>query len=210
MATVIKNNINLLKDYFQKDQPGILFINRISEEINIFYSFVIEYFIKKNKINLIKDNLSFNIYKDLFNTKEIYLFSDCKAKDIELILSKDINAILFTDYKNYKKFSSNTNYFSSYYYINDIKFFIQEELNVNEQELISYCILNPYLIFSEISKYLVNQNYTKEIFDKKKLNPIYDVRKKIFDLKNSKNKVQEIYLELKNEAQLKKLNFLTY
>lgn len=207
---MIKNNINLLKDYFQKDQPGTLFINKISEEINIFYSYLIDYFIKKNKINLIKDNLSLNIHNDLFNTKEIFLFSDCKAKNIELILSKDINAILFTDYKNYKKFSSNTNYFNSYYYMNDIKFFIQEELNIREQSLISYCVLNPYLIYSETSKYLVNNNFTKEIFDTKKLNPIYDVRKKIFDLKNSKNKAQEIYLELKNEVHLKKINFLTY
>ena len=37
-------------------------------------------------------------------------------------------------------------------------FFIKDELKINNDELLYYCKNNPVLLFSEISKYLINNN----------------------------------------------------
>ena len=205
-----KDNLNLLRTYFKKDNPGVLIISKINEGVNIFYDHLIYYFIKKNNITLIKDELNSNVHDDLFNEKKIHLFSDGKTDIIKKVLSKKINAIIFTDYKNFKKFSKEENLINSYNYQNDINYFIKNELGIYAEDLISYCTLNPQLIYSETSKFLINQNYIREAFENKKIDSIYEIRKKIFDLKKFNNNSREIYLEIKKEALIKKVNFLTY
>lgn len=205
-----KNNLDLLKTYFKEDSPGVLIISKINEGVDIFYNHLIYYFIKKNNITLVKDELNNNVHEDLFNDKEVHLFPDGKADIIKKALSNKINAIIFTDYKNFKKFSPGRDRFNSYNYQNDINYYIKYELDIHEEDLISYCTLNPQLVYSETSKFLINQNYIREAFEYKKINSIYDIRKKIFDLKKFNNNAREIYLEIKKEAFLKKVNFLTY
>ena len=205
-----KNNLDLLKIYFNKDNPGTLIISKINEGVNIFYNHLIYYFIKKNNITLIKDDLNSNIQDNLFSDKVIHLFLDGKTEIIKKVQSNRINAIIFTDYKNFKKYSPEKDRFNSYNYQNDIYYFIKNELGIYEESLISYCTLNPQLIYSETSKFLINHNYIRKASENKQIDSIYDIRKKIFELKKFNNDAREIYLEIKKEAFLKKVNFLTY
>ena len=46
--------------------------------------------------------------------------------------------------------------------LNSILFFIRDELKIDDDELLNYCKNNPVLLFSEISKYLINDKYSSD------------------------------------------------
>ena len=100
---------------------------------------------------------------------------------------------------------------NGYEYHNDIKNYIKNEHKVDDLNLIEFCITNPHLVFSEISKYLINSNgYIKDTGISEKNNFILDLRKELFDLKRNNINIKSIYENLKKEIKYKKFNFLTY
>ena len=83
-------------------------------------------------------------------------------------------------------------------------------LGISNADLINYCLVNPMMIYSETSKYLINnKNYSEETSIIEKNNFILNIRKKIFNNKRSGD-IRETFLNIKDEAKYKKLNFLTY
>ena len=73
-----------------------------------------------------------------------------------------------------------------------------------------FCKNNPALIISETSKFLINNQYSREqsLIDEK--NHILNIRKSIFKIKSSNLNIKKLYLNIKSEAEYKKFNFLTY
>ena len=66
-------------------------------------------------------------------------------------------------------------------------------------------------LFSEISKYLINNNqYSSDqaLFEEK--NHILNIRKSIFEIKKNNLNIKSLYLNIKKEAEYKKLSFLIY
>ena len=88
------------------DETNIL-INEISEETTICYLNIIEYFVRKNKSRLSFSEEEDNQTEDLFNEPKIYIFKTANTKKIDSLLDTKLKKIIFTDYKNFKKFKQN-------------------------------------------------------------------------------------------------------
>ena len=100
---------------------------------------------------------------------------------------------------------------SGYDYQKDMRYFIKNVLIIGNLEILDFCINNPQLSFSEISKYLINSDgYVKETNINKKNNFILDIRKEFNVLKGKKGATKSIYEILKKEVKYKKFNFLVY
>ena len=75
----------------------------------------------------------------------------------------------------------------------------------------NYCKNNPVLLFSEISKYLINNNqYSSDQAIIEEKNHILNIRKSIFEIKKNNLNIKNLYLNIKKEAEYKKLSFLIY
>jgi hypothetical protein len=132
------------------------------------------------------------------------------TNQIGKILKSNKRNIIFTDYKNYKKYQSVVENINGYNYIFDIKYFLSDILNINDINLIDYCIAYPQLIYSEFSKYLINnKGYSNDSYITEQKNFILNIRKKIFTDKKS-NEIRNVFLKIKEEALYKKFSFLTY
>ena len=91
------------------------------------------------------------------------------------------------------------------------RFFIKEELEIDNDELSFFCQNNPVLLFSETSKFFVNNNrYESDQAMIEEKNHILDIRKLIFELKKNNRNIKNIYLNIKKEAEYKRLSFLAY
>ena len=100
---------------------------------------------------------------------------------------------------------------SGYVYQKDMEYFIKKILNIDNFEILDFCVNNPHLSFSEISKYLVNsEGYIKETSINKENNFIFEIRKELNFLKRRDSGAKSIYENLKKEVKYKKFNFLTY
>ena len=76
--------------------------------------------------------------------------------------------------------------------------------------MLDLCISSPYLIYSELSKYLINQTTNlKENKLKENNNFIFDIRKDIYELKRNQSGAKRIYNKIIEEVKYKKFNFLT-
>jgi hypothetical protein len=205
-------NIENISNFLSMEENNYLLINQVSDEIGIFYLHVIRFFSTSSGININLnadvDNISTN--NDLFELKKINVFNTSSAKKIDQILSSDDKSIVFSDYKNFKKYQKNYQTINGYNFSNDLKTFVKETLKIENQSLIEICIKNPQLILSETSKYLLNKdNYLKDMSIDFEVNKILEIRKKIFELKRSDN-IQKLFLAIKEEVNYKKFNFLTY
>ena len=205
-------NIENISNFLRMEKNNYLLINQVSDEIGIFYLHVIQYFTTLSgiKINLSADvdNLSTN--NDLFELKKINVFNTTSTKKIDQILSSNDKSIVFSDYKNFKKYQQNYQTINGYNFSNDLKTFVKETLKIENQSLIEICVKNPQLILSETSKYLLNKdNYLKDMAIDFEVNKILEIRKKIFELKRSDN-IQKLFLAIKEEVNYKKFSFLTY
>ena len=203
----------LLIEKFLISNEETLLINQVSDELGIFYLSIIKYYADKQgiKINVDDNNETKGAEDDLFGQKEIKIFIITNTKKLATTLNSVKKKIIFTDYKNYKKLNSNFNNINGYKFEQDIVFFIRDELKINNDELLYFCKNNPVLLFSEISKYLVNNNqYSSDqtLVDEK--NHILDIRRSIFENKKNNFNIKNLYLNIKKEAEYKKLNFLTY
>ena len=205
-------NIENISNFLNMEENNYLLINHVSDEIGIFYLHVIQFFSTSTGININLnadvDNISTN--NDLFELKKINVFNTTSTKKIDQILSSDDKSIVFSDYKNFKKYQKNYQTINGYNFSNDLKTFVKETLKIENQSLIEICTKNPQLILSETSKYLLNKdNYLKDMAIDFEVNKILEIRKKIFELKRSDN-IQKLFLAIKEEVNYKKFSFLTY
>jgi len=205
-------NIENISNFLNKEENNYLLINQVSDEIGIFYLHVIQFFSTSSGININLnadvDNISTN--NDLFELKKINVFNTTSTKKIDQILSSNDKSIVFSDYKNFKKYQKNYQTINGYNFSNDLKTFVKETLKIENQSLIEICTKNPQLILSETSKYLLNKdNYLKDMAIDFEVNKILEIRKKIFELKRSDN-IQKLFLAIKEEVNYKKFSFLTY
>ena len=208
-----KINIELIEDFLSSTDVYTLLVNNVSDEIGCFYKTVIEHLSIKFNVKLDKSEYSklVNISKDLFETKKIYIYYITNSKQIEDIGKKNYPKIIFTDYKNYKKFTKKYFTINGYDFVKDINFFLKKYVSVNDKELINYCISQPHLTLSETSKYKINsERYKADSIIVNEYNSTLQIRKDIFKFKNSQVDLEKLFFKLKDEAKYKKFNFLTY
>ena len=213
VSVMNKGSQILLIEKFLTSNEETLLINQVSDELNIFYLSIIKYYADKQviKINIDDNYETMGSENDLFGQKEIKIYIITNTKKLAIALNSIKKKIIFTDYKNYKKMNTNFNSINSYKFENDIVFFIRDELKIKNDELLYYCKNNPVLLFSEVSKYLINKNqYSSDqnLVDEK--NHILEIRKSIFENKKNNFNIKNLYLNIKKEAEYKKLSFLTY
>lgn len=205
-------SIENIKDFLNNNEANFLLINQVNDEIGSFYLYVIIYLSKSLGINVNFNNEADNISdnSDLFGLKKIHIFNLTSSKKLDnLLLSKE-KLIIFTDYKNFKKYQKNHQTINGYNFSNDLKVFIKNTLKIENQNLMEICLKNPQLILSETSKYLINKdNYLKDESIHIEVNKILEIRKNIFELKKNES-LQQLFSAIKEEAKYKKFSFLTF
>ena len=207
-----KNQISLIKDFIDSNDENML-INQVNDEIAIFYLGVLKYYANNKGIKISNNTLFEDVIneQDLFGTKTIQTYNITNTKKLDTILDAQSKKLVFTDYKNFKRLSSKLKCINGYQFENDIIFFIKNELDIQNDELLDYCKHNPVLLFSETSKFLSNSNqYSRDRFLVEDKNHILDIRKLIFENKRNNFNIQTLYQNIKKEAKYKKLSFLTY
>ena len=204
--------IETINVFLSNKKDNCLLINQVNDEIGSFYLYVTIYLSKSLGINVSFNNEADNISdnSDLFGLKKIYIFNSTSSKKLDnLLLSKE-KLIIFTDYKNFKKYQKNYQTINGYNFSNDLKVFIKDTLKIENQNLMDICLKNPQLILSETSKYLINEdNYLKDESIHLEVNKILEIRKNIFELKKNEN-LQQLFSAIKEEAKYKKFSFLTF
>ena len=206
------NNISKIKDFIINENESKMIINQVSDNIGLFYTNVITNFCDAEKIRVVKNSsIEITDSQDLFLEKEIKLFFSNNKNLITKMLETNDRIIVVSDYKTFKEFTNRTLSVNGYEYQNDIKNYIRNEREVDDLNLIEFCITNPHLAFSEISKYLINSyGYVRDTGISEKNDFILDLRKELFYLKRNNRNIKSIYENLKKEIKYKKFNFLTY
>ena len=208
-----KNNIEIIKDFLSRCQNETLLINSVTEETACFYEGLIKNLAILAKVKLFFNESStvINTSNELFDTKNIYIYFTTNGKQIEETSKLLFPKIIFTDYKNYKKYIKKYIVINGYESEKDISYYIKNFFNINNQDLIDYCISQPHLAFSELSKYTVNsEKYEIDTAIRNEDNFIAEIRKDIFKLKRSQSNLKKIFFKLKDEVKYKKFNFLAY
>ena len=212
MSKVKLRSIENIKDFLNNNEANFILINQVNDEIGSFYLYVIIYLSKSLGINISFNNEADNISdnSDLFGLKKIHIFNLTSSKKIDKLLLSREKLIIFTDYKNFKKYQKNYQTINGYNFSNDLKEFIKNTLKIENQNLMEICLKNPQLILSETSKYLINKdNYLKDESIHIEVNKILEIRKNIFELKRNEN-LQQLFAAIKEEAKYKKFSFLTF
>tara|TARA_B100000989_G_scaffold264373_1_gene216751 strand:+ start:579 stop:1202 length:624 start_codon:yes stop_codon:yes gene_type:complete len=206
------NNINLIEDFLYNKNDGKLIINQVSEEIGVLYKSIIDYFCKKINLKIVKSVISeTDLSQDLFNERKLYIHYSNNKKNIDSILEKKDQFIIFSDYRIYKTFKRKIFSINGYEYQKDIEYYLRNKLKINNFDIISFCINNPQLVLSETSKFLVNsEGYVVETRTNEKNNFILEIRKELYSLINNNGRIKPIYENLKKEVKYKKFNFLAY
>ncbi len=206
------NNISKIRDFIINENESKMIINQVSDNIGLFYTNVITNFCEAEKIRVVKNSsIEITDSQDLFLNKEIKLFFSNNKNLITKMLETNDRIIVVSDYKTFKEFTNRTLSVNGYEYQNDIKNYIRNERKVDDLNLIEFCITNPHLAFSEISKYLINSyGYVRDTGISAKNDFILDLRKELFYLKRNNRNIKSIYENLKKEIKYKKFNFLTY
>ena len=207
------NNIENIKAYILNNKPQKLIVNQVNEEIGQFYLYLIKYLSNKTnkKIKISFDEKFTSGIDDLFGNSQIYIISLTSSKKIDEQINRNENIIIFTDYKNFKKYSPRLISINGYNNELDIANFIQNEIGISDKSLVDFCKRSPHLTFSETTKYLINnEGYIRDQSIKDETNFILDIRKKIFSLKKARFGIRKNYLMHKEEVAYKKFNFLTY
>ena len=202
------NQVNLINDFFKSSEINLI-INDYNEEITVFYLNLIKYFTYENKVKIKFDENNGPV--DLFENRSISVYKTTSTKNIEKLINSSDKKIIFADYKNFKKFNKSIIAINTYHYEQDVKIYITQKFEINDNSLISFCQNNPVLAFSEITKYLVNNNnYTNDEKLNTETNHILNIRKSIFMSKRERNNIKDLYNLIKSEADYKKFSFLTY
>ncbi len=208
----MKNNLEKFKEVLISDEQNTVIVNQVNDEIKSFYDLVIREFSKELDIKIIYDDkyTATSSSDNLFKVREIYLFSITDMRKIKEICKQSFKKIIFTDYKSFKRIQKDYISINGYNYAEDIRYFLKSN-NVLDEKLINYCILQPYFIFSELSKYNINKSeYSIDKIENDSFNFILKIRKDVFKIKNNQTKIKELYHKLKEEVKYKKFSFLTY
>ncbi len=207
-----KHQINILKKFIKSEENTII-INQINENITNLYLYFIRFFADQQEIKI---DVNFNketkaIEDDLFGIKQIQILSITNESKLKTTLNTRDKKVVFTDYKNFKKINTKFTKINSYQYEKDIELFIREELNIYNDVLMYFCKNNPVLLFSETTKYLINnRQYSNDQSLIEEKNHVLNIRKKIYEIKRKNSEIKSLYQKIKKEAEYKKLNFLTY
>lgn len=208
----IVSNIDKLEKFFQDTNQSLLLINQVNEEIGLFYFHLVGFLLQKKSIKFTEASKinKFNSV-DLFNNETIYYTISNSAHDISKLLLNNNKTIIFSDYKNYKKFSNIPLSINGYDFSKDISILIKNYFNDDvSSDLLEYLKNEPHMTFSELSKYEVNKNFKTIVSSNN--NDISDLignnRKTIFKLKKEQ-KFKEVFSMIKEEIKIKKFSFLT-
>lgn len=206
------NQIDEIKIFIHDDTKNLI-INQINDDVGFFYKFVLYKFADNENLKVtICDHLDEKINNiDLFGTRNLKIYSTTSSKKIHEILNQEDKKVIFTDYKNFKKYSPDLKSINGYQFEKDINTFMINELNIDNSDLINYVNNNPSLIFSETSKYSINnRNYIIDKGLEERTNHILEIRKSIFEIKRINFNIIKIFSKIKDEAKYKKLSFLTF
>ena len=207
----IVSNIDKIIAFIQNEDQSLLLVNQVSEEIGLFYFHLAEYILKRNSIKFIEASKVDKFESiDLFDKRTIYHTTSNNAHDISKLLLNNNKTILFSDYKNYKKFSNVPVSINGYDFLKDISILIKNYFNDDvSSDLLEYLKNEPHMTFSELFKYEVNKNFKTVVSSNN--NDISDLigsnRKTIFKLKKEQ-KFKEIFSMIKDEIKIKKFSFL--
>ena len=214
MKILMSNNISTIKKFLLDKQEKNLFFNQVDEKIDQFYYFIVNHYSEQLNLDLkIANDENTHLFQtdDLFGKPKVVVYKKIPIKKIDILLKSSEKKIFFMEYRTFKKFKDQFSSVNAYNYKIDIKSFLQDELKINNRLLMDNVINNPEYTYSEINKFLVNQNYQNVIFNE---NLIYNFllnRKNLYDHRNKDNlDLVEFYKSLKNEVNIKKFSFLTY
>tara|TARA_B100001027_G_scaffold216576_1_gene193381 strand:- start:1149 stop:1790 length:642 start_codon:yes stop_codon:yes gene_type:complete len=213
LSVTKNNNIEKIKNFLIADDGKCLLINQVSEDIGSFYSFVINSMSINRGLKLVKETDNKNIMEsnDLFGEKKVMIFNLTNQRKIEELCSKSFSKIIISDYKNYKKFLNELETINGYGFEDDIRYYLRNYFNIEDDDLINYCISYPYFTNSEITKYNVNKNnYKSAPITNDVENFILEIRKDIFRLKKSGTNIKKLFYALQKEVKYKKFSFLIY
>ena len=204
------NNIDLIKSFLSSSKDHLL-INQVNGEIGLFYTYVIQYIALEHNINVyVTDGIQDNS-NNLFGEIKMPVITTTSTNKINDILKSTQKTVINTDYKNYKKFSNQVTSINGYDYVKDLKNFLKNNLKIENDTLLNYCIETPMFTYSETSKFLVNkEGYYSDQLVQKDTNFILELRKVIFELKSKNKNIKNLYDKIKDESKYKKFNFLTY
>jgi len=200
------NQLNIIKD-FMASKSKVILISNLNEKVDLFYSSLLNFYASKKNIKICYDT---NHSTDLFELEKINVFNENNSKNIEKLINSEDKKIIVTNYKNIKKYHKFLS-INSYRYEFDIDNLISDEFAIKNDELRIFCRNNPSLVFSEISKFLINnKNYKNDMNINIDNNHIMHIRKSIYNLKRENNNIKSLYYLIKNEVIYKKFNFLVY
>ena len=204
------NNIDLIESFLSSSENHLL-INQVSEDIGLFYIYVIQYMASEQNVSVyISDGTANNNPNDLFGEIKMPIITTSSANKINDILKSTQKTIINTDYRNYKKFSKHVTSINGYDYVKDLKIFLKEILKIENDSLLNYCIETPMFIYSETSKFLINKDgYCSDQLIQKETNFILELRKAIFEIKSQNKDIRNLYDKMRDEFKYKKFNFLT-
>ena len=206
------NNIILIKNFLDGKNENKLIINQVSDQIGVFYSCLIDYLCSKSKIVIARDqNLETTKTQSLFIENNVFIHYSNNKKDIDKFMKMNDKVIIISDYRVFKEYSKKILSVNGYNYIKDIRYFIKNELKIDNLSVLEFCMNNPHLAFSEISKYQINSHgYISDATINEESNFILNIRKQLFNLKRNDSDTRSIYENLKKEVLYKKFNFLIY
>ena len=155
-----KNNIEIIEYFFSSDEYKTLLINQVSEDIGLFYEIILDEISPNYKVKIDKQpNVGYsNISNDLFQERKIPLYYLTNSKQIEDLSKNEYQKIIISDYKNFKKYKKKFLVINGYQYERDIIYFLKNIYNINDENLVNYCVSLPYFTLSEAMKYKVNQS----------------------------------------------------
>ena len=208
----MNNHIEIIEKFFLSNNK-ILLINQVNENIGEFYVRLLKFFAVDKKIKLVfKENYSAQqISQNLFEDVTIGLFYITQSKKIEEVMLSNEKSIIITDYRNWKKHSSKTFSINGYKFEDDLKYILKNLFKISNSDLFNFCKLSPALAFSEIEKYLINnENYLSDLGIMSDENFLVNIRKDIFNEKKQNMNLQRLFNNIKNEVIYKKFNFLIY
>lgn len=196
------SNIKIIKSFLIDEHKDKLIINQLSDHIGQFYINLVYHFCEKLEIKVVNDeNFIEKETQNLFSDKKIYIYQTKNKKSLEKILEMDDKIIIISEYKVFKEYAKKILSINGYNYIKDITYYIKEELKIDNLSIVEFCVNNPYLAFSEISKYLINSNgYVSDTNITEKNDFILNLRKQLFNLKRNNRNIRYIYENIKKEA----------
>lgn len=206
----MSQNIKNIKEFYSNYSIKTIYLNNLSEVINIFYIQLFEIY-SNNKFkfkNIDQNNDEKFATADLFGLENIYITSK------KIKIPEDKKKIIFLSYAEFKKLDKSQMKINTYNHQLDLNYYLKSlDLENSLIENLKYYLnSNPFLLKSEIEKIFVNRNYNEKLdkaFETSN-NDIGNIRSKIFKLKKESLNVKEIYELTKKEAEIKKFNFLIY